>query len=320
MSKLCIIPARAIKDPALTDTDIRLLCAIGLHTNGRGENCFAASTTLSKEARISRSTFFVAVARLVEAGYVLKTKRKRSNGSDTSSVYSILLDEREGERTGWTEDELGGGESGQPDSRGPDRLDPPRPDRLDPHNVVLNDPSPSPAIGGLPFLEEGFQADFVELDRRVTVAGGSMKAWEAELCAALQGMHSATKTPAEISQAIRDFNAAGADCSLRLFRGYLRGNGAASGDKAATGQPGARANGFRRGGKVLAATELVQRLKKVTQPNPYGGGMGLGAGWQDGFTPLELRVIKAIGTARILNDVNEGTLVSQLAKALEEAE
>ncbi len=111
MSSLCIIPQRAVVDRQLTDTDIRLLCAIGTHTDRWGENCFAGVMTLTREAGIARSTFFVAVARLIERGYVTKDRRYRRNGSDTSSAYHIVLDAKKGE-------------SSQVDSHGgPDRSD-----------------------------------------------------------------------------------------------------------------------------------------------------------------------------------------------------
>lgn len=221
MSNLCIIPARAVRDRSLTDTDIRLLCAIGTHTDRWGANCFAGAKTLAEEAGIGRSTFFVAAGRLVDLGYVKKTRRFRKNGSDTSSAYHIVLDQPLPE-------------SSQVDSTTSEKsspLDPPRPDRLDPHNDVALTPSSSA-------VAPDFAPDYAELLMRVSTAGGSTAAWSAEILATGDGMHGKSRTPVEIGQAIRDFNASGADISLRLFRGYLRGNGPANGKKASIAEQG----------------------------------------------------------------------------------
>jgi hypothetical protein len=75
------------------------------------------------------------------------------------------------------------------------------------------------------------------------------------------------------------------------------------------------------GSNLLAAVELIARVRKAaTVHNTYSGTRGFPPGWESAFDTLELRVIKAIQTGRILNETNEGTLVSQVAKALGGAE
>lgn len=41
--------------------------------------------------------------------------------------------------------------------------------------------------------------------------------------------------------------------------------------------------------------------------------------WQEGLTPAEVQVCKTVGITRILNDANEGTMVAQITRALEES-
>ncbi len=178
--------------------------------------------------------------------------------------------------------------------------------------------APSPVID----LPTDYTTDLSELlDRVGRTPNASATAWRHEIAAAIEGMHGKPVTPAVLGQSIRDFNASGAEISLRLFRGYLRGNGASGPATAAESKPGGKAyasSGWR-GGKTLAATELVQRVRKAAQPNPYSGSLNMVHGWELGFDETEIRVLKAFGPSRCLNDGNEGTLISQLAKALEEA-
>lgn len=161
-----------------------------------------------------------------------------------------------------------------------------------------------------PWLTLDYLDDWRELERRIEQHGGSPYAWRAELKAALDGMHGPARTPQEISQAIRDFNASGADISLRLFRGYLRGN---SGEKVA------KTNGGRQQGKTMAAASIIAKLRKENSvPNPYAGGMSLRPDWRERFDEGELKVVDAFTTRRILDASNDSALTSQLAKALEE--
>ncbi len=73
-----------------------------------------------------------------------------------------------------------------------------------------------------PVVSAEFEPDLMELIARVQDAGGSMKAWEAELRVAGDGMHGPPASPDQIGQAVRDFNGNGAAPVLRLFRAFLR--------------------------------------------------------------------------------------------------
>jgi hypothetical protein len=71
---------------------------------------------------------------------------------------------------------------------------------------------------------------------------------------------------------------------------------------------------------MLAASELIAKVRDAaTIHNTYSGTRGFPPGWEANFSGLERRVLKGFGLRRILSDPNEGTLVSQVAKALGEA-
>lgn len=71
------------------------------------------------------------------------------------------------------------------------------------------------------------------------------------------------------------------------------------------------------GGRTLAATKLIQHIRSKRNPMFPSS---VNTDWHEGLSDSERETAKAFGVHRILNDQNEGTLVSQLAKALEESE
>jgi hypothetical protein len=88
MPDLCIIPAAALEDEELTGTDIRILCAIGKHTDRNGVGCFAKAETLADEARVSRNQFFISTRKLLERGWI-----ERDSGQEEGrpSKYAIVF-------------------------------------------------------------------------------------------------------------------------------------------------------------------------------------------------------------------------------------
>jgi len=70
MPNLSIIPAAAVMDRALTPTQLRCLCAVGIHTNKLGGNVWASVRTLANEAGVAERTFQTACQALVERGYM----------------------------------------------------------------------------------------------------------------------------------------------------------------------------------------------------------------------------------------------------------
>ena len=87
MPYLSIIPAAAVADGRLSDTHIRVLCAIGTHTNKLGGNVWASVGTLAKESNLSERTVQRSLAALIEAGYLRKTER-----TGRTNLYDVLLD------------------------------------------------------------------------------------------------------------------------------------------------------------------------------------------------------------------------------------
>lgn len=89
MPNLCIFPARALEDPSLSGSDIRVLAAIGKFTDRAGSGCWASSKTLATVAGVSRSSFFASTERLLTAGLILRESRKHEG---KQSEYSIVFD------------------------------------------------------------------------------------------------------------------------------------------------------------------------------------------------------------------------------------
>ena len=87
MPYLSIIPAAAVADGRLSDTHIRVLCAIGTHTNKLGGNVWASVGTLAKESNLSERTVQRSLAALIEAGYLRKTER-----TGRTNLYDVMLD------------------------------------------------------------------------------------------------------------------------------------------------------------------------------------------------------------------------------------
>lgn len=87
MPYLSIIPANAVADEALTDTQVRVLCAIGTFTNRLGGNVWASINTLARACNLNPRTIQRAVPVLIQAGYLrCDTRPGRTN------LYEIVLD------------------------------------------------------------------------------------------------------------------------------------------------------------------------------------------------------------------------------------
>jgi len=87
MPNLSIIPAAAVADARLSDVHVRVLCAMGTHTNRLGGNVWASVATLAKESNLSERTVQRSLAALIEAGYLRKTER-----TGRTNLYDVLLD------------------------------------------------------------------------------------------------------------------------------------------------------------------------------------------------------------------------------------
>lgn len=99
MSYLCIIPAAAVADPDLTDTQVRVLCAIGTFTNRLGGNVWASVETLAKSCNLNPRTVQRAVPVLIDRGYLRAVPRV-----GRTTLYEVVLQPTE---RGVTQESLG---------------------------------------------------------------------------------------------------------------------------------------------------------------------------------------------------------------------
>ena len=86
MPNLSIIPAHAVADPELSDTQIRVLCAIGTFSNRLGGNVWASVQTMAKGCALSPRTVQRAIPKLIERGYLHAVERP-----GRTTVYEISL-------------------------------------------------------------------------------------------------------------------------------------------------------------------------------------------------------------------------------------
>lgn len=87
MPHLAIIPAAALSDERVSDTHLRVLCAVGTHTNKLGGNVWASVDTLAKASTLSVRTVQRSLQALEEAGYLRRTDRP-----GRTSLFEICLD------------------------------------------------------------------------------------------------------------------------------------------------------------------------------------------------------------------------------------
>jgi len=87
MPMLSIIPAKAVADPMVTDTQVRVLCAIGTYTNRLGGNVWASVNTLAKSCNLSPRTIQRALPALLAAGYLRVVVRP-----GRTNLYEVVLD------------------------------------------------------------------------------------------------------------------------------------------------------------------------------------------------------------------------------------
>lgn len=154
-------------------------------------------------------------------------------------------------------------------------------------------------------LPDDYRAD---LNSFLTSLGSVTRqyAWVKNLEAKLSGMHPPAVPPEVLGAAIRQLVGNGEAANWKRFEGYLRSEAAPPRDRS-TGKPG---------GKTLAATKLISYVRARRNPQFPASVV---PEWDNELAPEDSAIVKAFGIPRILNDPNEGTLVSQLAKALEEA-
>lgn len=90
-SRFSIIPARAVSDNRLTDTQFRTLCAIGTFTSAE-HTCYPKVVTIADVIGKTRETTNRAITKLKEYGYIRTVRQKRADGGWRSNKYFVILD------------------------------------------------------------------------------------------------------------------------------------------------------------------------------------------------------------------------------------
>lgn len=185
-----------------------MLCVLCQWVNSSTDTCFPAVSTIASHASLGETAVRGAIKRLVDAGAVLVEERFTEQGDRDSNLYTVI---------GY-----------DPDPRGVVR-EVRHPPRQTHHGG-------SPREGGVVRQVRGNVLSSNDLtltsssssSREILLASvPNRQAWEAEMNAALQGMHGPPLTPAQLDQAINDYvgNGASDAPNLRQFRAYLRSSG-----------------------------------------------------------------------------------------------
>jgi len=93
MSRLSILPGRAVTDERLSPVQFRLLALLCTYTNSEDHSCFPSQGLLAERLNLSRQYVNKVLGELEVLGYVEKRERKRSDGGVASNLYEVLYDE-----------------------------------------------------------------------------------------------------------------------------------------------------------------------------------------------------------------------------------
>ena len=91
--RFSILPGRAAADERMTLSVLRVLSALGRHTNAEGW-CFINQGRLARELGVSRQAVNSAVRKLVEWGYLEKRATRRKDGGNGVCDYRVKLDQQ----------------------------------------------------------------------------------------------------------------------------------------------------------------------------------------------------------------------------------
>ncbi len=91
MPSLCIIPARALRDPEMTPRQLRVLLAVGQYTNAHGGGVWASQSTLAEDCGMDRAGVNKAMRALEARGYLRRVARFGDDGRQLSSIVDIVL-------------------------------------------------------------------------------------------------------------------------------------------------------------------------------------------------------------------------------------
>ena len=100
--RFSIIPGRAVMDERLSETQLRVLCALGRHFDSDGW-CEISQKKTASLLGYSRETVNRSIKALVDFGYIQKKDGHRDDGGQAISLYRVLHD-TELEQKGVTEE------------------------------------------------------------------------------------------------------------------------------------------------------------------------------------------------------------------------
>lgn len=86
-----LFAARAVFDPRLTATDVRVLAALGTYTNKQGW-CHPKQETIALRVGLKRPTVVVAIKRLANLGYLELQAQTAPGRGRTTNKYRVKLD------------------------------------------------------------------------------------------------------------------------------------------------------------------------------------------------------------------------------------
>lgn len=86
-----IFAARAVFDPRLTATDVRVLAALGTYSNKQGW-CNPKQATIAIRVGVSRTTVTASMKRLLETGYLEVQAQVLAGRGQTANKYRVILD------------------------------------------------------------------------------------------------------------------------------------------------------------------------------------------------------------------------------------
>lgn len=92
-SKFALISDVAITDQRLTAMQVRVLCLVGYYGGNKPNGCWPSYEKMASELKTTRRAIIGYINHLCECGYIIKEPRKRENGSDTTNILRIILDQ-----------------------------------------------------------------------------------------------------------------------------------------------------------------------------------------------------------------------------------
>lgn len=89
--RFSIVPAHAVSDPNLTDSEYRTLSAVATYADKNGW-CWPSQSKLAEIRGVSRKTINQHVKNLKELGYLNVINRAREDGGQTSNMMQVKMD------------------------------------------------------------------------------------------------------------------------------------------------------------------------------------------------------------------------------------